>query len=204
MKRTPPLLRPTTLALLFALGLGAASWPAAGWAQQSQAAGEQVVKKTLTLLINSIRYKRFERAGQQLGFAGMTKLVCGAAWETMSDAQRARATEDVGQIVRSVSFARGGEIFGYLDAIRTGEPRRVGQTLVLPSTIVVHREFKKEEMTIEWVFAQEQGQWRVVDTIVGGESTAAAIYSEEVAPLVKEGGIAKLLAALKKRADEHR
>lgn len=161
------------------------------------ATDDAAVQKTLKTLVNAIRYKKDDLALRQLDLDGMGKKLMGDTWSQMDDAQHKTFKQDLGTVLAGLSFTRGRDIFQYLDAVLYAPASFAGDEARCKSTVVIHRELKKKEMPIEWVLSKQSGSYKVVDTIFLGESTAMGVREEQVAPLLKEGGIAGVLKALR-------
>lgn len=150
-------------------------------------------------LVGAIRYNKDALALKRLDVRGMCQCLMGPQYKDLTAADKAHLEDGFGKLLTGVAFVRGRAMFHYLDALLFTAPSRQGDSLHLPSTIVVHRELKKVEVPVEWVLSQSGGAWRVVDIVAQNESTCAGIREEEVAPLIKEGGIDNMLRALDAR-----
>lgn len=157
---------------------------------------DAAVQKTLKTLVNAIRYSKNDLALKQLDLDGMGQKLMGEAWAQMDEPQRKTFIKDLGRMLSGLSFSRGREIFQYLDAVLYAPSTASGSEVRCKSTVVIHRDLKKKEMPIEWVLHQEGASYKVVDTIFLGESTAEGVREEQVAPLLKDGGVAAVLKAL--------
>ena len=62
-------------------------------------------------------------------------------------------------------------MFKYLDALLFDPARIEGTQAYVRSTVVIHRDLKKSEIVIEWVLVREGDAWKVLDTVMVGEST---------------------------------
>lgn len=163
------------------------------------AAEAAAAKKAVQALTNAIRYGKDNIGKKYLGCAHMSAALLGDTWTQMTAAQQQQFQANFEQLVVGTAFPKGRQMFQYLDALLFAPARGTGAQVVLPSTIVIHRNLKKTEIPIEWVVAQEAGSWRVVDIISMQESTCAGIREEEVVPLLKEGGVNKLLQVLQQK-----
>jgi ABC-type transporter MlaC component len=164
-------------------------------APQDAAAAQKAVRA----LINAIRYNKDDLAASKLNFKGMASLLLGETWSEATPTQQNDFVHDLKTLVTRTSFPKGREMFAYLDALLFEAAQKCGDTMHVKSVVVVHRNLKKVELPIEWVLAADKGAWQVVDIISMNESTAAGIRSEEVLPLLQEGGLSKLLATLHER-----
>ncbi len=184
------------LGVFYALNNGALA------AQAAAAPDDKAVQKTLKTLISAVRYGKDDMAAKQLAFNAMAQDLLGATWAKASPAEQKEIVSGLETLLRKVSFPKGREIFQYLDAVLYDPVVVEGGKVKCKSTVVIHRDLKKTELPITWVLVQESGQWKVVDTVSMGDSTAASIREDQVDPLLKEGGVPSLMAALRKKVAE--
>lgn len=163
------------------------------------AADAAAAQKSVRALINAIRYNKDAVAAKHLNFEGMARLLLLQDYDKASAAQRQQFVASLGTLVAKTSFPKGREMFHYLDALLFEAASQAGDTLQVGSVVVVHRNLKKVELPITWVLTRSQDVWQVVDIISMKESTAHGIREEEVLPLMQEGGMAKVLAAMQER-----
>lgn len=189
-------------ALAVPAGVAAAATPAPTPA--SAGATAQQAKKSVAALVNAIRFDKRALGEKHLGFGAMAQHLLGPSYQQMGSAERSQFIDDFRVLLVGTAFPKGHELFAYLDGILYGQARQDGERTLLPSTIVVHRNLKKTEMKVEWALVPENGELKVVDVVSMGESTCDGIRDDEVAPLVKEGGVQKLLSVLHERAESIR
>jgi phospholipid transport system substrate-binding protein len=168
----------------------------------AESADDKAVQKTLKTLVSSIRYSKDDIAAKQLSFEAMAKALLQDTWTTMSEPERKEFLTHLDTLMRRMSFAKGRDMFQYLDAVLYEPVKVQGEVAHCKSTVVVHRELKKTEIPIEWVLVKEGGAWKVADTVTMGESTTEGIRQDQVLPLLKEGGVPALLDAMRKKAAE--
>ena len=169
---------------------------------KAESANDKAVQKVVKNLINSIRYKKDDLAAKQLAFEAMSKELLGDAWPSLPASEQKEFTGHLETLLRKISFVKGREMFQYLDAVLYEPVSLQGEQAHCKSTVVIHRDLKKTELPIEWVLVKEGGQWKVLDTVTMGESTATGIRQEQVQPLLKEGGTTALMTALRKKVTE--
>ena len=160
------------------------------------------VEKTLKTLITAVRYGKDDLATRQIAFSRMAERLLPSTWTTMPDAQRQELSRGIETLVRKNAFKKGRDLFEHLDAVLYDAPRINGPEARCKSTVVVYRNYKKAEIIIDWVLVPDNGQWKVVDTVMLGESTLEGIREDQVNPLLKEGGVNTLLAALRRKLAE--
>jgi len=187
--QTPPLL--VTLALVLSAASPSLGAPSAAEAQ-----------KPIKTLINSIRYGKFDLAAKQLAFAEMTKRMLDIDASKFSDAEHKEFAQSVETIIRADSFSKSKDKFQYLDNVLYEAPRDKGTDVLCKSTIVIHHELKKTELVVDWVLIKDAGAYKIVDMIVLGDSTIAGVREDQVQPMLKEGGPAKVMAVLREKVAE--
>jgi len=165
-------------------------------------ASAKQVKKTLKTLITAIRYAKYDLAAKQLDVGEMVERLMADSWKKLSDADKQEMTTDFEKILRLTSFVKGHEMFEHLDAVLYDEPRDEDGTAKCKSTIVVHRNYKKTEIVIDWVLHQEGGSPRIYDIVMLGESTLDGIREDQVEPLLEDGGTAAVMKALRDKLKE--
>jgi len=163
---------------------------------------DEAVQKTIKTLINAIRYNKDDIAAKQLAFQPMAKALMAESWTTMSETERKEFVTNLEGLIRGISFTKGREMFQYLDGLLYDPVKVEKDRAQCKATIVVHRDLKKTEIPVVWVLAKEAGNWKVIDTVSLGESTTAAIRSEQIQPLMREGGVPAVLAAMRKKLGE--
>ena len=185
-----------SLAMVVVLAQSASAAPAAPGPE------DKAVQKTLKTLISAVRYSKDDMASKQLAYGAMAQDLLGPTWAKVSPAEQKEFVSGLEVLLRKVSFQKGREIFQYLDAVLYEPVQVEGGKAKCKSTVVVHRDLKKSEIPITWVLVQENGQWKVMDTISMGDSTAEGIREDQVEPLLKEGGVPGLMSALRKKVEE--
>lgn len=165
-------------------------------------ADDQAIQKTLKTLINAIRYEKYDVAAKLISFSDMSSKLFANSWKSASASEQQEIISGVEQLIRGISFPRGHEMFDHLDAILYEPARVTGGTAQCKATVVVHRNYKKTEIVIDWVLVKNAAGWQVSDTIMLGESTAQSIHEDEVEPLLKSGGVPKVLQAMRQKIAE--
>lgn len=176
-----------------------------GWAAwtPAHAAGEdKAVQKTITVLVNSIRYNKDDLAAKQLAYESMSKALMAETWGTMNGDQQKEFKDSLQSLLRMMAFAKGRDMFKYLDALLFDTTKVEGDTAHVKTTVVVHRDLKKTEIPLEWVLVKDGGAWKVADTVTMGESTATGMREDQVLPLMKEGGVDAVLGAMRQKIAE--
>ena len=179
-----------------ALGICFVSAPA------QAAPSDQEAQKVIKTVLTTIRLGKDDLAAKQVSFPKMAEAMMQEAWSKASADQRKEIIAGLETLIRKISFAKGRDMFKHLDNVTYGKLKTSGGRVICPTTVVVHREYKKKEVVIDFVLVQDGGAWKIMDTIMLGESTAEGIYEDQVEPLVDEGGIEAVLAALRKKLKE--
>lgn len=169
---------------------------------QAQTTVDKDIQKTLKALVNAIRYNKDDLAAKQITFSGMAKELLADSWAKASNAEQAEITKGLETIIRKVSFPKGRDMFQYLDAVLYDVARVEGDRVRCKSTVVVHRDYKKAEIVIDWVLVKDGTTYKVLDTAMLGESTLASIRDEQVKPILAEGGIPKIMETLRAKVTE--
>ena len=185
--------------LPIALAAGLFVLPAAASAAKPTDAGIQKVIKTV---VNAIRYDKDDIAAKQVAFDAMAERIMGASWKDVSAADRKELIAGVETLIRKLSFQKGRDMFKHLDAILYQPIQTKGKDVLCRTTVVVHRNYKKAEIVIDFVLVERDGEWKTVDTIMAGESTAEGIHEDQIEPLVDEGGIPAVMKALRDKLSE--
>jgi ABC-type transporter MlaC component len=168
----------------------------------ADAATDKATQKTLKSLVGAIRYGKDDLAAKQVAFPQMAKTLLADDWQKLSPAEQTELSKGLETLVRALSFPKGKDMFQYLDAVLYESARVEGDTAKVKSTVVVHRDLKKAEIIIDWVLANDGGTWKVLDTIMLGESTLLGLRNEQVKPLLAEGGTAAVMKAVREKVAE--
>ncbi len=179
------------LAMVVAFSL--AAWPALA---------APATDKPVKTLINAIRYGKDDLAAKQIAFLPMVERLLGETWAQLSADEQKELAAGLEVIIRARSFAKGKDTFKHLDALLFAQVRQEAGDTRVKSTIVIHRDYKKTELVIDWVLLEHDGAWKVVDIVMLGESTLAGIREDEVEPLLHQGGPAALMRALRAKVAE--
>lgn len=171
---------------------------------QAQAPSAAEAQKPIKTLVNAIRYSKDDLATKQIGYDVMVEKLMDTSWKDTTDADKKELTAGMEKLIRGISFPAGRDIFKYLDNVLYDAPRVDGDSVKVKSTVVIHRDLKKSEIVIDWVLARSpsNGQWKVYDTVMQGESTLAGIRDEQIKPLLKEGGVAAVKKAMNEKVAE--
>ena len=160
------------------------------------------VSATVKTILNSIRYGRHDNAMTMVDVDAVCKTLMGSYWDKMTPAEKAELNKNVDILIRKLSFPEGEKLFQHLDAVLYGKPVIKGKKARCKATIVVHRDYKKEETAIDFELSKSTGKWRVVEMYIFGEGTFDGIYQDEIRPVLKKGGIPAVLDAVRKRVAE--
>ena len=162
----------------------------------------QKVEKVLKALMTTIRMGKFDLAGKQLATDEMASRLMADDWKNLNAAEQKEMADGLATIMHKLSFPKGKDIFKHLDGILFEPTKIEGKVAHCLSTIIIHRNYKKSEIKIEWALIQQSGKWRVFDTIMLGESTLEGIREDQIEILMEEGGKAAVLKALRTKVKE--
>jgi phospholipid transport system substrate-binding protein len=162
-------------------------------------ASDKSVQKTIKTVLTSIRYEKDSLASRKIDFDKMAELAMGDHWKSVGPDDRQRLSQGIKTITEKLSFPKARELFKHLDAVLYDAPRVKNNTAHLKTTIVVHRNYKKEEVVIDFVLFKRSDQWKIVDTVILGESTLEGVYEDQIEPLIDEGGVPSVLQALNRK-----
>lgn len=188
------LLRTVPIHILLVAVLTAAAAPA------DAAPPDKAIKRTLKTLITAIRYGKYDLAAKQLDFEAMVGRLLGE--HEVSDAERKELVSGFESIIRKTSFVKGNEMFEHLDAVVYDKARVEDGATRCRSTVVVHRDYKKTELVIDWVLKKNGTAWQVYDIVMLGESTLEGIREDQVGPLIEEGGTKAVIGAMRSKLAE--
>lgn len=160
------------------------------------------VVKPIKLLIGSIRYSKDDLASGYLAHRRMSELIVGPAWTKFSAEQQKEFADGFAYLLKRLSFPKAREIFEHLDAILYDPPKVEGEKAHVKQTVVIFRNYKKEEIVLEYDLERIDGKWLVVDVIAEGESTLEGLREDQAEPLLKEGGNDLLLKKLREKVDD--
>ncbi len=175
---------------------------AAAGADAATAPSDKDIQKVIKTVITAIQHDKDDLAAKKIAFGPMVQKLLAPEWKDISDADKKELTAGIESIVRGISFVKGREMFAHLDAVLYDKVRMEGDDAHCKATVVVHRNYKKAEVLIDFVLVQDGGAWKVVDTVMLGESTLAGIRESQIEPLLKEGGTGAVLAALREKVAE--
>ncbi|MBI5508812.1 MAG: ABC transporter substrate-binding protein [Deltaproteobacteria bacterium] len=178
-----------TLAFTFAAGAASAAAPAAA-------------QKPIKTVVNSVRYGKYDLAAKQLAFPEMVTRLLGDHLGKFTPEEQKELSAGLETIIRAKSFPKGKEMFEHLDNIIYSEPRDESGDPRCKTTIVVLRNYKKAEIVIDWVLTQKAGAYTILDIVMMGESTLIGIREDQVEPLLKEGGAAAVMKAMRTKVAE--
>lgn len=160
------------------------------------------VSVTVKTILNSIRYGRHDNAMTMVDVEAVCKTLMGTYWSKMTPAEKDELKNNVDILIRKLSFPEGEKLFQHLDAVLYGKPVIKGNKARCKATIVVHRDYKKQETAIDFELSKSSGKWKVVEMYILGEGIFAGIYEDEISPVLRKGGIPAVMDAIRKRVAE--
>ncbi len=160
---------------------------------------DKEAQKTIKTVLTAIRYDKNDLAAKQLAWGPMSKAFLGDYWKKLSGDEQKEVTAGIETLIRKISFTKGRDLFEHLDAVLYAPVEMEEDKALVKTTVVVHRQYKKTEIVIDFVLVEEGGQWKIMDTVMAGESTTEGFYEDQVEPLFEEGGSAALMKALREK-----
>jgi phospholipid transport system substrate-binding protein len=160
------------------------------------------VEETVKTVMNSIRYGKQNMAAKQIDFDGISKIIMGTYWETMSKSDQSELIKNIEILITKISFPEGKKMFKHLDAILYGKPKISDNMARCKATIVVHRNYKKQENVIDFELVKKDGKWKITEMYIIGEGIFAGIFEDEVKPILKKGGVPEVMRAIRKKVSQ--
>lgn len=163
---------------------------------------EQAVEETVKIVLNSIRYGKHDLAVKYIDFTEISRILMQSHWDKMSSSEKQDLIKYIEILVRKLSFPEGKKMFRYLDAVLYGKPKIKDSRARCKATIVVHRNYKKQENIIDFELKKKDNHWKIVEMHMLGEPVFEGIYEDEVSPILKKGGVPAVMKAIRKKIDE--
>ena len=168
------------------------------------AAGDDAVSKPVRTLINAVRYNKDTLALTFLDGEQQARMLLGPEWDKAAPAQRTDFVTLFHELFAAMAFPRLREDFVHLETAVYEKADVKGDGAELGSTLVILHPMKKQEIRVRYRLARAKA-WKLVDvTVLGDKSMLTNIRDDQVAPILKEGGLPHLLDLMRKRAAEFR
>ena len=165
------------------------------------AATKDELTKPLKTVVNSVRYGKDLLALKNFAGEEQGKLLVGDDWAKGTDAQRKEFVELFHLLFGKVAFPKIRKNFENLDTVLYDEPTLTGDKAAVSSTILINHPLKKQELKVKYQLIKNAAGWQVIDVAVLGDSMLKGIRDDQIIPLLQEGGWAKLLEAMRKKAE---
>lgn len=188
------------------LAQGAAAPPSVVTMQAAAAAPQQVVAQFQDVLKQAMQTQDYQSRYSALRgpvedsfhLDVMLRTIAGSAWRGATDAQRQELRAVFADLTAANYAARFHDYKGQdFQVVDTAEGPR-GTTIV--RTRIVRPE--KEPVAINYVVAELDGRWGIVDVVVGGGVSELATRKSEYAAILKRQGIAGLIETLRIKSRE--
>ncbi len=194
--------RPRTIArdvigVVVTLSLTLAALPA-----QAKTPPKKALEKPIRVLVSAVRYGKDELALESLAGDEQGRRLLGEAWEKASAKERAHFVSDFQALFAALAFPKIRKAFEHLETIVYDTPKIDGGHATLQSTLVVLHPLKKREYRVRYDLVRVGKAWKVADVQVlgtGRPSMLQGIRDEQIVPLLKEGGLAKVLQVMDAR-----
>jgi len=166
-------------------------------------AGDEAVAKPVKTLIQAIRYNKDALGLKSLAGEAQGRTLLGGDWDRITPAQREEFVRLFQGLLAGIAFPRVRADFEKLETILYEKPKVSGDSAEIGSTIVILHPLKKQEIRASYKLVSDKGGWKVVDvTVAPDQSMLTNIRSDQIGPLMKEGGIEHLLKAMRERMAE--
>jgi phospholipid transport system substrate-binding protein len=168
----------------------------------ADAPSDKDIQKVVKTVITAVQYGKDDLAAKQVAFSPMAQNLMAPEWATIPDAEKKEIATGLETIVRKISFPKGRDLFAHLDAVLYDKVKMDGDKARVKTTVVVNRAYKKQEVVIDFILQKEGGAWKILDTIMLGQSTLEGIRVDQIEPLLAEGGVPNVLKALRAKVAE--
>ncbi|MFW6369306.1 MAG: ABC transporter substrate-binding protein [Myxococcota bacterium] len=168
----------------------------------SPAGADQDVRRPIQTMVQSARYGRVDMALGQLAGERQGALLLGEAWSAASQEQRSEFVSLFHRLFALIALPKVQENFEHLETVLYDEPTVEGDTASITSTVVVLHAMAKREIRVRYDLVRVEGSWRVLDAKVlgtGSGSMIEEIRSEQIEPILEEGGLSHLLELMRER-----
>jgi phospholipid transport system substrate-binding protein len=149
-----------------------------------------------------VRYGKDDLALKSLAGNEQGRRLLGEAWEKASAKERAHFVSDFQALFAALAFPKIRKAFEHLETIVYDTPKVDGGHATIQSTLVVLHPLKKREIRVRYELVRVGTAWKVADVQVlgtGRPSMLQGIRDEQIVPLLKEGGLAKVLQVMDAR-----
>ncbi len=203
----------SSLSSLAALALAAPLWlsaaavhaaPAAPATPPAAAAPAQAavnpVEKPIRTLIGAVRFGKFPMAISMLDGESQGKQLLGEDWAKGTPAQRAEFIKLFHGVFAKQALPKIQKNFEHLESMVYDAPEITGEAASIKSVVTILHALKKQELKLKYKMQKVGADWKVVDVAVLGDSMLKSIREDQIIPIMKEGGWAKLLELLRQKA----
>jgi phospholipid transport system substrate-binding protein len=167
--------------------------------------GGDGVQQPVKTLVQAVRYGKDDMALGLLAGEAQGRVLLGEDWAKASAADRTEFVRLFHALFAAIAFPRIRQTFDKLETVLYDPPAVQGTSAAVASTIVILHPMKKQELKATYDLTREAGGWKVVDvTVAGDRSMLTNIRADQIVPLMKEGGLAHVLALMRERLKEVR
>lgn len=131
-------------------------------------------------------------------FPVMTKATMGRTWKDLDEAKRQAMTQAFAAFSTAIYAKRFNGFSGELFEILGEKPGQRGTVLVRTHLI----KSDGEAVAIDYLTRQFQGDWRIIDVLLGGTHSELAAKRSEYGTIVKNQGFETLLRSLRDKTQE--
>jgi phospholipid transport system substrate-binding protein len=190
-----------------ALGLALALGLAAGQAQAASPEATETVREFYATLLQTMQSGPALGAGGRYGklapavrdsfdMPAMTRLAVGPSWGSLDEAQQQRVTAAFARYVAATYADR-------FDSYAGERLEVIGEAAFGTGVLVKSRIVKSngEPVAIDYLMRQNGQGWRITDVYLDGAISELATRRSEFAAILRDQGIAGLIAALDRKSD---
>lgn len=166
-------------------------------------AGPPSPEKPVKTFVNAIRYGKDDLALKQVDGETQGQLLLGTTWAQGTADQKLEFIKLFHKIFQAAAFPKLRDNLQKIETILYDAPKAEGAHTLLTSTLVVLHPMKKEEIKVHYLLSGNKAGYRLVDvTFEGDQSLLTNVRTEQVEPLLKEGGWPNLLTQMRTRVAE--
>lgn len=166
----------------------------------------RAIEKPVRTLITAVRYGKDSLALKALDGKTQGALLLADDWSKGTPEQQREFVQLFHELFAALAFPNIRRNFEHLETILYEKPKVDGAKARVSSTLVILHPLKKQEIKIEYeILNPGSGKWRVVDVTVlgtGRGSMLESIRTDQIEPIMAEGGWDHLLKLMRERSAE--
>jgi ABC-type transporter MlaC component len=159
-------------------------------------AGSKDPVETVKKMVGAIRYKKNQKALTFIDTEIFSKNLLKGEYESLKPEEKKDFENAVKEFISHKSFATAHHYFHKID-MNYEKPIITGKEARVPSSILHNG---SEKIQFSWILFEKDGKYLVTDFFSEGKLASETTRTEQVIPLLKKEGIAKVIEAIKKAA----